>query len=140
VIDGELRASSEEIGEGLCALVGLEAVLLVDPNPGQLLPLPRQLVATPRQRLLGPEQPQLGSDRRCPLSPRRSRGGTPCRSDPRAAPAAAAPARRYAASAPSRPGATPAGPPATLHVFRSYERSLFFLLVVTTGWRGPRHR
>src|SRR5207245_2799976 len=34
VIDEELRASSEEIGEGGFALVGLEAVLLVDSNPG----------------------------------------------------------------------------------------------------------
>src|SRR5216684_4306568 len=41
VIDEELGASSEEIGEGCCALVGLEAVLLVDSNPGQLLPPPR---------------------------------------------------------------------------------------------------
>src|SRR6266851_2269073 len=45
VIDEELRASPEEIGEGRCALVGLEAVLLVDTNPGQLLPLPGQFVA-----------------------------------------------------------------------------------------------
>ncbi len=60
VIDEELRASSEEIGEERCALVGLEAVLLVDPNPGQLLPPPRQFVAPPRQRLLGLEQLQPG--------------------------------------------------------------------------------
>src|ERR1019366_8180872 len=48
--------NSEAIGGALCPLVGLEAVHLVDPTPGQLLPLPRQLVATPRQRLLGLEQ------------------------------------------------------------------------------------
>src|SRR5258708_24723148 len=66
VIDEELRASSEEIGEGRCALVGLEAVLLVDANPGQLLPPPRQFVATPRQRLLGLQQLQPG---RKPLLP-----------------------------------------------------------------------
>src|SRR6266545_7724282 len=60
VVDEELRASSEEIGEGRCALVGLEAVLLVDSNPGQLLPPPRQFVATPRQRLLRLEQLQPG--------------------------------------------------------------------------------
>src|SRR5438445_466012 len=53
VVDEELRAPSEEIGEGCRALVGLEAVLLVNANPGQLLPHPRELVATPRQRLLG---------------------------------------------------------------------------------------
>jgi hypothetical protein len=56
VIDEELRASSEEIGKGRGALVGLEAVLLVDANPGQLLPLLRQLVATPGQLLLSLEQ------------------------------------------------------------------------------------
>ena len=60
MIDEQLRASAEEIGEGRRALVGLEAVLLVDSNPGQLLPLPRQLVAAPRQRLLGLEQLQPG--------------------------------------------------------------------------------
>src|SRR5467141_3806978 len=60
VIDEELRPSSEEIGEGCCALVGFEAVLLVDSDPWQLLPQPRQLVAPPRQRLLGLEQLQAG--------------------------------------------------------------------------------
>src|SRR6266852_4000582 len=60
VIDEELRASSEEIGEGRGALVGLEAVLLVDANPGQSLSPPRQFVAPPRQRLLGLEQLQPG--------------------------------------------------------------------------------
>jgi hypothetical protein len=58
VIDEELRASSEEIGEGRYALVGLESVLLVHSNPGQLLPPPRQLVAAPGQLLLGLEQLQ----------------------------------------------------------------------------------
>src|SRR5438270_3902155 len=53
VVDEELRAPSEEIGEGRFALVGIEAVLLVNANPGQVLPHPRELVATPRQRLLG---------------------------------------------------------------------------------------
>src|SRR5258708_2393667 len=60
VVDEELRTSSEEIGEGHCVLVGLEAVLLVDPDPGQFLPPPRQLVALPRQRLLGLQQLQPG--------------------------------------------------------------------------------
>src|SRR5260370_34701522 len=60
MVDEELRASTEEIGKGRFALVGLEAVLLVDSNPGQLLPQPRQFVATPRQRLLGLEQLQPG--------------------------------------------------------------------------------
>jgi hypothetical protein len=61
VIDEQLRASSEEIGERRCAFVGLEAVFLVDSNPGQLLPLPRQFVAASRQRLLGLEQLESGS-------------------------------------------------------------------------------
>ena len=36
--------------------LGLEAVLLVDANPGQLLAPPRELVAAPGQLLLGLEQ------------------------------------------------------------------------------------
>ena len=58
VIDEQLRASSEEIGEGCCALVGLETVRLVDANPGQFLPPVRQFVAAPRQRLLFLQQLQ----------------------------------------------------------------------------------
>ena len=58
MVDEELRATSEEIGEGRLALIGLEAILLVDSNPGQLLPLLRQLIAAPRQFLLGLEQLQ----------------------------------------------------------------------------------
>jgi hypothetical protein len=58
VIDEELRASAEEICQRRRLLVGLEAVLLVDANPRQLLPHPRQLVAAPRQRLLSLEQLQ----------------------------------------------------------------------------------
>ena len=50
----------EEVGERRCALVGLEAVLLVDPDPGQLLPPPRKFVATPGQLLLRLEQFQPG--------------------------------------------------------------------------------
>ena len=38
--------------------VGLEAVLLIDPHPRQLLALSRQLVAAPRQLLFGREQLQ----------------------------------------------------------------------------------
>ena len=60
VVDEELRAPSEEIGQRGAALVGLEAVLLVDSNPRQLLPLPRQFVAAPGQLLLGLEQLQPG--------------------------------------------------------------------------------
>jgi len=56
MVEEELRAPSEEIREGRCALVGLEAVLLVDPDPGQLLPPPRQLVAAPCVLLFRLEQ------------------------------------------------------------------------------------
>src|SRR6266480_7842558 len=60
VVDEELRASPEEISEGRFSFVGLEAVLLVDSHPGQLLPPLRQLIAPPRQFLLGLEQLQPG--------------------------------------------------------------------------------
>src|SRR5207247_178247 len=56
VVDEELRASSEEVGQRAAPLVGLESVLLVDPHPRQLLPPPRQLVAAPRELLLRLEQ------------------------------------------------------------------------------------
>src|SRR5882672_8652022 len=52
VIDEELRTPSEEVRQRGAALVGLESIRLVDPNPRQLLPPPRQLVAAPRQLLL----------------------------------------------------------------------------------------
>src|SRR5438094_408965 len=55
VVDEELRAPSEEVCQQGAPLVGLESILLVDPNPRQLLPPPRQLVATPRDLLLRPE-------------------------------------------------------------------------------------
>src|SRR5439155_4483980 len=60
MVDEELRAASEEISEGRFSFAGLEAVLLVDSDPRQLLPPPRQLVATPRHFLLGLEQLQPG--------------------------------------------------------------------------------
>src|SRR5215212_6383678 len=60
VIDEELRASSEQIGERRYAFVGLETVLLVNSNPRQPLPPLPQFVATSRQRLLGLEQLQPG--------------------------------------------------------------------------------
>src|ERR671923_2156142 len=56
VVDEELRAPSEEVRERGAAFVGLEAVVLVDPDPRKLLPLPRELVAPPGQLLLGLEQ------------------------------------------------------------------------------------
>src|SRR5271166_3232038 len=48
VVDEELRAPSEEVCQRCAPLIGLESVLLVDPDPRQLLTSPRQLVAAPR--------------------------------------------------------------------------------------------
>ena len=62
VVDEELRAPSEEVCQRGAPLVGLESILLVDPNPRQLLPPPRQLVAAPRQLLLGLEQLEPGGE------------------------------------------------------------------------------
>src|SRR3989449_8598464 len=56
VVDEELRAPSEEVCQRGAPLVGLESILLVDPNPRQLLPPPRQLLPPPRQLLLRLEQ------------------------------------------------------------------------------------
>jgi hypothetical protein len=44
VVDEELRAPSEKVRKRSAPLVGLEAILLVDANPRQLLPSPRQFV------------------------------------------------------------------------------------------------
>jgi hypothetical protein len=62
VIDEELRAPSEEVRQRCAPLVGLETILLIDPNPGQFLPLPRQLVAAPREILLRREQVEPGRE------------------------------------------------------------------------------
>src|SRR5438132_4605827 len=56
VVDEELRAPPEESGQRGAPLVGLESILLVDPDPRQRLPPPRQLVAASRQLLLPLEQ------------------------------------------------------------------------------------
>jgi hypothetical protein len=48
VVDEELRAPSEEVQQRGAFIIGLESVLLVDPNPRKLLPSPRQLVAALR--------------------------------------------------------------------------------------------
>src|SRR5438094_4393702 len=60
MVDEELRTSSEEVSERRFSVVGLEAVILVDSNPRQLLPFSRQLIASPRQFLLGIEHLQPG--------------------------------------------------------------------------------
>jgi hypothetical protein len=38
----------EEVRQQRASLLGFESILLVDPNPRQLLPLSRQLIAAPR--------------------------------------------------------------------------------------------
>jgi hypothetical protein len=58
VVDEQPGASPEQVGERRRSLVGLEAVVLVDPNPGQLLPPPGQLVAASGELLLRLEQLQ----------------------------------------------------------------------------------
>jgi hypothetical protein len=56
MVDEELRAPLEEVGQRSAPLIGVEAILLVEPDPRQLLPSPRQLVAAPCQLLLRLEQ------------------------------------------------------------------------------------
>src|SRR5215831_16047278 len=56
VVDEKLRAPSKEVRQRGAPLVGIEAILLVDPNPRKLLSPPCQLVAAPRQLLLCLEQ------------------------------------------------------------------------------------
>src|SRR5688572_3224032 len=56
VVDEELRAPSEQICQRGAPFIRLESVLLVDPNPRQLLTSPCQLVAAPRQLLFRLEQ------------------------------------------------------------------------------------
>jgi hypothetical protein len=56
VIDEELRISLEEIRERGTSVVGLESVVLVDRDPGQLLPLLRNGVAEPGVLLLACEE------------------------------------------------------------------------------------
>jgi hypothetical protein len=56
VVDEELRAPAEEVGQRGAPLVGVEAVVLVDADPRQLLPSSRQLVGAPSELLLRLEQ------------------------------------------------------------------------------------
>ena len=56
VIDEQLRAPLEQVGQRGAAFVGLEAVGLVHAHPRQLLALSRQLVAAARQLLLRRQQ------------------------------------------------------------------------------------
>jgi hypothetical protein len=56
VVDEQLRASVEELREGLGPVVGLERVRLVDSHPWQLAAHARELVAAPGVFLLEPQQ------------------------------------------------------------------------------------
>src|SRR5919109_4716804 len=56
VVGEQLRAPVEELRQGLRSFVGREAVVLLDRNPGQLLPLARELLAALRMLVLALEQ------------------------------------------------------------------------------------
>src|SRR5262249_3831865 len=56
VVDDELAATLEEVGERLPAARALEDVRLVDPDPRQRAPLSAELVAQPRALLLPGEE------------------------------------------------------------------------------------
>jgi len=51
VVDEQLRAPAEEVGQRLRPVVGLEAVVLVDGHPRQRLPLASELIAPARELL-----------------------------------------------------------------------------------------
>src|SRR6185437_2572324 len=56
MVDKELRAAAEQVGQRLAPLFRVEAIRLVESDPGQRLALAGDLVAAPRQLLLGLEQ------------------------------------------------------------------------------------
>ena len=56
VVDQELGAAVEELGQGPGSVVGVEAIVLVDLGPGQLAALAGQLVAHPGVLLLALQQ------------------------------------------------------------------------------------
>jgi hypothetical protein len=62
VVDEQLRASPEEVRQRGAALVTFEYILLVEPDPGQCLPLAGELVAVPRQRLLSVKELEPGGE------------------------------------------------------------------------------
>jgi hypothetical protein len=61
VVDQQLGAAVEELGQGPGSILGVEAVLLVDPDPGQLAALTGQLVTYPGVCLLAHQQRLAGS-------------------------------------------------------------------------------
>jgi hypothetical protein len=60
VVDDELRASGEQLGQRPFAVLGIEDVLLVDGHPGEFPAAPGQLVTLAAVRLLCLEQCQAG--------------------------------------------------------------------------------
>jgi hypothetical protein len=70
VVDEELRTPLEEVSQRGAPCVGVEVVVLVDPDPRQLLPSSRELVAAPGERFLLLEELEPGC---APLLP------CPCR-------------------------------------------------------------
>jgi hypothetical protein len=56
VVDEQLTAAVEQLRQRARALVGFEAVLLVDRDPWQLAPLPRQVVTQAGVLLFADEQ------------------------------------------------------------------------------------
>jgi hypothetical protein len=56
VVDEQLGATLEELGERLLTVLGMEEVVLIDRNPGQLLTRARDLIACAKVPLLGFEQ------------------------------------------------------------------------------------
>ena len=67
VIDEKLGAAAEQVRKRRRPLIGVECVVLVDPDPGQFQPLPGDLVAPTGQLLLCSEQLSPG---RQPFFPR----------------------------------------------------------------------
>jgi hypothetical protein len=61
VIDEQLAAAVEQLRQRARTGVGLEAVILLDSDPGHLAPLTRQLVAEPGVLLLAGEQLVAGN-------------------------------------------------------------------------------
>jgi hypothetical protein len=55
VVDEQLGAPVEKLDERLLTVVGVEAVLLLHPHPGELASLSRELVAEPGVLFLADE-------------------------------------------------------------------------------------
>ena len=62
VVDEQLRVACKEVGQRGVAVLGLEAVVLLDLDPGQPLALLGDGVAAPDQVLLGLEQLEAGGE------------------------------------------------------------------------------